>query len=89
MAEKWQVQIPKSVKRGMRRLPKNLVARIDSAINALAVDPRPVGCKKLAGYVNLYRARVGEWRIIYAVEDDRLLILVVEVAPRGSAYRTL
>ena len=57
-------------------------------MEALADDPRPTGCKKLAGRTNHYRVRVGDWRISYAVYDDRLLILVVEIAKRGDAYRT-
>jgi mRNA interferase RelE/StbE len=71
----------------MQRLPKDLLQRIWSAIRVLAQAPRPVGCKKLVGYDNLYRVRVGEWRISYAIEDDRLIVLILEVAPRGGAYR--
>ncbi|MCH8290889.1 type II toxin-antitoxin system RelE/ParE family toxin [Candidatus Poribacteria bacterium] len=43
----------------------------------------------MVGYENLYRIRVGEWRISYAIEDDKLIILILEIAPRGSAYRNL
>jgi len=56
---------------------------------ALAKNPRPAGCKKLSGFDNLYRVRVGDWRISYAIEDERLVILVLEIAPRGDAYRNL
>jgi mRNA interferase RelE/StbE len=71
----------------MRRLPANLVQRIDKAIRTLALNPRPRGCRKLVGYENLYRIRVGDWRISYAVEDDQLVVLVIEVASRGDAYQ--
>lgn len=50
-------------------------------------EPRPSVCKTHSGYENLYRVRVGDWRISYAVEDDRLIVLVVEVAVRGAAYK--
>ena len=53
-------------------------------MNDLANNPRPNGNKKLKGYKNLWRIRVGEWRIIYAIEDERLIILVIELAPRGE-----
>ena len=56
---------------------------------SLAEEPRPAGCKKLRGYENLYRLRVGDWRLIYAIEDDQLVVLIIEVAPRGEAYRNL
>ena len=85
----YTVILDKQPQRAMRRLPKNLVARIDRAILALANDPRPPDCKKLVGHDTLYRVRVGTWRISYAVEDDRLIVLVIKVAPRGTAYREL
>jgi mRNA interferase RelE/StbE len=61
--------------------------RIREAISGLAGNPWPPGCKKRTGYENLYRIRVGDWRISYAVEQDRLIVLVIEVAPRGDAYQ--
>lgn len=86
---RFAVQLDKQPQKAIRRLPKDLLQRIDRAILALADDPRPPGCKKLTGYDNLYRVRVGDWRISYAVEDDRLIVLVLEVATRGEAYRDL
>jgi mRNA interferase RelE/StbE len=70
----------------MRRLPDNIVRRIDRKILALANNPRPKGCKKLEGYENMYRIRMGDWRISYLLENEQLIILILEVAPRGSAY---
>ena len=85
---RWQVLIDRQPEKVFRRLPKPLLLqRIREAISDLAEDPWPPGCKKLTGYDNLYRIRVGSWRISYAVEDDRLIVLVLEVAPRGGAYR--
>jgi mRNA interferase RelE/StbE len=63
------------------------MAHCREAISGLAGDPWAPSCKNLAGYDNLYRIRVGNWRISYAVEEDRLIVLVIEVAPRGDAYR--
>ncbi len=85
----YRIEIERSAERVMRRLPRDLLNRLRTAIDALAADPRPPGCRRLAGYTNLYRVRVGDWRLSYAVEDDRLLIVVTEVAPRGGAYRSL
>jgi mRNA interferase RelE/StbE len=86
-AQRWTVIVDRQPQRALRRLPRDLLERIDQAILSLAADPRPTGCKKPAGHDNLYRVRVEEWRISYAVEDDRLIVLVLEVAPRGRAYR--
>ena len=83
----WEILLHRRVEKVLSRLPNNIVSRIDRAIEALGTNPRPTGFKKLAGHDNLYRVRVGDWRIYYAVEDDRLIVLVLEVAPRGGAYR--
>ena len=85
----WQVLIQRRAEKALRLLDKPLRRRIGEAISQLAQNPRPTGCKKLAGYDNLYRLRVGDWRISYAIEDDQLIVLVVEIAPRGRAYRHL
>jgi mRNA interferase RelE/StbE len=85
----YKVIIQKSVVKVLRRLPKDLVKRISKAIDDLAQELRPTGFKKLEGYPNLYRIRVGEWLISYAIEDDQLIVLVIEVAPSSGAYRNL
>jgi mRNA interferase RelE/StbE len=85
--QNWRIILDRQPKKIMRRLPQSLLQRIDRKIRSLADDPRQAGCKKLAGYDNFYRVRVGDWRISYAIEDDQLIVLVVEVAPRGGAYR--
>jgi len=54
-------------------------------ITSLADEPRPAGCKKLKGDDHLYRLRAGDWRILYAVEDAVLIVLVIEMAPRDKA----
>ena len=85
----WKIIIHRRAEKALARLPKDLLERIRKAINGLAMEPRPDGCKKLAGYENLYPVRVGDWRISYAIETDRLIILVLEISPRGGAYKNL
>lgn len=85
----WRIEQTRQVERVLRRLPKPRRARLVAAIAALAHDPHPPGRRTLTGYANLYRMRVGDWRITYALHDDVLVILIVEVSPRGDAYRTL
>jgi mRNA interferase RelE/StbE len=88
MQGKNKIIINKSVMKVLRKLPKDLLIRISRAIDGLSNDPRPVGCKKLKAYDNLYRIRVGDCRISYAIEDDRLIVLIIEAAPCGGAYRS-
>ncbi|MFO7538469.1 MAG: type II toxin-antitoxin system RelE/ParE family toxin [Chloroflexota bacterium] len=89
LAKRWQVIITRQAERRMKRLPKPLIKRLQLAIKSLAEDARPSGYKKMIEHDDLYRIRVGDWRIIYAIEDDRLLVLIVTVGPRGSVYRDL
>ena len=59
---------------------------IQAAIAALADDPRPVGVKKLVGPSGLWRIRVGDWRVVYRVEDGRLVVVVVALGGQGGVY---
>ena len=59
---------------------------MDAAIGALAEEPRPTGSKKLRGAEGLYRIRVGDYRAIYRVEDDRRIVLVIDVGNRKDIY---
>lgn len=85
----YTVIVERQAEKALRRLPREVLSRVDRLILRLADDPRPAGCKKLKGYENLYRLRVGNWRIVYAVEDDKLIVLVIEISPRGQVYREL
>jgi len=61
--------------------------RVSRKIDALAQDPRPAGVKKLEGEADVYRVRAGNFRIIYRIEDRKLLILVLLVGDRRDVYR--
>lgn len=86
---RYQVEIDRPVEKSFRRLPRDLLRRLIAAMDKLADEPRPAGSRKLVGYENLYRVRVGDWRILYQIHDDRLVVLVIEIGPRGSVYRNL
>lgn len=64
-------------------------ARIARRIDNLATDPRPQGCEKITGSDDLYRIRVGDYRVVYQVRDERLLILVILIGHRRDIYRYL
>jgi mRNA interferase RelE/StbE len=89
--ETYRVEITPHAKRSLGRLRRQTesLARILGAIEALARDPRPTGCSKLKGsrYDNLYRIRVGDWRVIYAVEDERIVVVILDIVRREQAYR--
>ena len=66
---------------------KTLAARLVEAMRGLANDPRASGCDKLAGLEDLYRIRVGDYRIVYQIRDEVLLVLVVKIGHRREVYR--
>lgn len=66
---------------------KALAARLVDAMRGLASGPRPSGCEKPAGAEKLYRIRVGDYRILYQVQDQALLVLVVKIGHRREVYR--
>ena len=75
----------KSFLRGLT--DKKLYQRLREALNALEANPRPVNCVKLQGQDELYRVRVGDYRIIYQIQDQRLIVLVVQIGHRRQIYR--
>jgi len=85
---RYTVILDRQAEKALRRLPRDVLRRIDAHILGLTDDPRPAGCWQLRGVDNLYRLRVGAWRIIYAIEDQRLIVLVIDIAPRGQVYRS-
>jgi mRNA interferase RelE/StbE len=85
----WKIIIHRKAEKVLYRLPRDVLERVRAEMRNLVHNPRPEGCKKLTGYDNLFRVRVGDWRISYAIEAEELVILVVEISPRGGAYRNL
>ena len=82
----YDVRLQPAAARAYRRLQGPLRGRIRAAIDGLTTDPRPVGCVKLAGRDD-YRVRVGEYRVVYAVDDAERLVLVARIAHRREVYR--
>ena len=73
--------------RDFRGLHPDIQRRIDPAIKSLGQNPHPPRCKKLSGNESLWRVRVGDYRIVYQVEDVRLLVLVLRIGHRREIYR--
>jgi mRNA interferase RelE/StbE len=83
----YTVEFRPAARREFLRLTPEVQARIKPEIEALADTPRPLGCQKLGGSENLWRIRVGDYRIVYQVHDRVLLVVVVRIAHRREAYR--
>lgn len=70
-----------------RTLSNQEQQRLKTKIDKLAINPRPTGVVKLSGEENLYRIRVGNYRAIYSIKDNQLLILVIKIGHRRDVYR--
>ena len=84
---RYTVEIARRAIKSIARLPRQEQQRVRAAIDLLADDPRPPGCVALAGEESAYRVRVGAYRILYEVIDERLIILVIRVGHRRDVYR--
>lgn len=91
MRPAYQVEWTTPALRELRKLDKPVARRVLAAVTKLAATPRPVGARALAGQpAGVMRLRVGDYyRVIYQVEDDRVVVTVVRVAHRRDAYRDL
>ncbi len=67
-------------------MPTQWLRRVAAKLRALAEDPRPRGCQKLAGREDIWRVRVGDYRVLYQILDESLLVLVVRVRHRKDVY---
>jgi mRNA interferase RelE/StbE len=76
-----------AARRQFLNLPPSLRERLKPRIDALADNPRPHGVKKLTGQADYYRIRVGDWRIVYTIQDRQLIVLVLRIAHRSDVYR--
>jgi mRNA interferase RelE/StbE len=83
----YRVEVSATAERQLRRLPRTDQVRVVRVIQALAADPRPPGCRKLSGHDDVFRVRVGRYRILYSIEDRRLVIVVLKVGDRKDVYR--
>jgi mRNA interferase RelE/StbE len=82
----YLVTLTPATEKVVAKFPKEIRARIADRLVALASNPRPVGSIKLTGE-DAYRIRVGDYRIIYTIHDNRLVVLVIDVGHRGDVYR--
>lgn len=73
----------------LSKLDKPVARRVYSAVMALTEDPRPDGCRRLSGYPGLWRVRVGDHRVVYSIDDGRLVVVALRVAHRREVYRKL
>lgn len=83
----YEVKFSKKASKAYKKLPGDVRIRIDQKLSYLRSSPRGADTKKLAGMQNAYRTRVGTYRIVYEIEDDKLIVWIVDVGHRSSIYQ--
>ena len=83
----YKVNVARSARKELRALDHGVALRIISRLESLAQNPRPPGCAKLEGASNLWRVRVGEYRIVYTIDDSAEAVDVSVVRHRRDVYR--
>ena len=83
----YRVDIKTSALRALEKIPKAFQSRILDKVTNLGISPRPAGCSKLAGGGNLWRVRMGDYRIVYVVDDARKTVDIRIIAHRREVYR--
>jgi mRNA interferase RelE/StbE len=83
---KYSLEIKQSAQKELDALDDALFTRIDRKILALADHPRPAGCKKLRGYKDQWRVRIGDWRVLYIIDDVEKLVMITRIAHRREVY---
>jgi mRNA interferase RelE/StbE len=85
----YAVEVAPAARRQVKKLGKGFQKRIIAAIEALEENPRPKEARRLSAAREIYRMREGDYRIIYEIRDDALLVLVVKVGHRREVYRRI
>ena len=83
---RYSVQFVRSARKELERLPDSVLARVFARIEQLAETPRPPGCKKLRGARDLWRIRIGDYRVIYFLDDAQRVIEIRAIGDRKDVY---
>lgn len=83
----YTVTFARSARKELERLDSGLVSRIFPKIESLARQPHPKGSRKLQGEKNLWRIRIGDYRIIYTISSEKRMVDIIAIRHRSDAYR--
>lgn len=84
---KYTIELLPHAQRDLKALDRSVQKRIAKSIDELETNPRPPGCKKMEGLENAFRIRTGDYRIIYRIQDEKLVVLIIKVGHRRDIYR--
>ena len=82
----YAVEVKPSARKELEALPDNVLSRVVRKVESLGHTPRPAGCKKLKGHKDQWRVRVGDWRVVYVIDDTARVVSVTRIAHRSEVY---
>ncbi len=85
----YRIEVSATAEKQIRKLSREDQVRVLRAIQPLATEPMPPGSRKIRGYDDVFRIRVGTYRILYRVVGRRLLIIILKIGHRRELYRSL
>lgn len=83
----YRIEWKSSALKELRRIDKSAIPRIIKAVKSLSIDPRPVGVRKLRGSERSFRIRSGDYRVLYEILDNALIVFIIRVRHRKDVYR--
>ena len=88
-SQKYGIEFTRNAVKDLKKLAKSVLRRVDTKIASLADNPRPSGIRKLENEDDLYRVRVGDYRIIYEIDNEKRIVTIARVRERGEVYDNL
>ena len=85
----YRIVLTTAARKNLAALPKNVLGRVDARILSLADNPRPSGVAKLKGKKDFWRIRVGDYRVVYRIRDEMLVVVMIRISHRRDVYRNL
>ncbi|HEV2198901.1 MAG TPA: type II toxin-antitoxin system RelE/ParE family toxin [Bryobacteraceae bacterium] len=82
----YAVEVKPPARKELEALPNSVLSRVVRKLESLGNTPRPAGCKKLKGFKDQWRVRVGDWRVVYIVDDTAKVVTVTRIAHRREVY---
>ena len=82
----YSVEVKPAARKELEALPDSVLARVLRKMETLRQTPRPAGCKKLKGYKDQWRVRVGDWRVVYIIDDAAKLVSIARIGHRREVY---
>ena len=86
-ASEYTIKFARIARKELEALDDSFLSGVFRRIDALADDPRPVGCRKIRGERSLWRIRAGDYRVIYSIDDAHKIVDIIAVRHRSDAYR--